>query len=592
MSATGNPPAPIDAGSGSTPDHVAPLLAIVRNHAAQRGSDGAIWSKRHGIWASLSWSQLLARVNAVSAGLRAAGVAPAQPVGLLAENVVEWAIADLAIQDVGARSVAVCPREPGAAELLAEQGVRIAFCGAQEHVDALLEASVAGTFARLEVFDATGLDGYEDERLCPLGDFERWDAAEDAPQSSSGLDEVACVSFSAGRDGAPGPVAHDARTVVELGRMAANWLELGPTDRIVSVLPLALPAVRTLDLYAPLIAGARIHFPESAASVPGDLAEVAPTIVVLPPRGFDLLHNSSTLAAARSSRLKRRAYEVAMTRLQGGDLTPDRQRRRLAHLLVGRWVVRRLGLRHARRLVCVGDGPGQTALRYFASLGLPVTLVHGPAEAGGLLFADATLEAADLGGVPLPSCDARVDDDGVLAVRGPAMDGWWRTGQLARAQDDGRIVVLGMPEHLLTGVDGAPVSPAAVERVLVDSQYIANALAVEVDGKIAAVVELDFEPTALWAARARLPIATFGALAGLPATQSLIASEINARNARLPPAARVGFALVLQRRLSHELGELTPELAIRRHVVTERFADALKHTEQLIPVSRDGAESR
>ena len=100
----------------------------------------ALRSKRHGLWKTVTYGELRARVAAFAGGLHALGVAPGDPVALVAENSPEWVVADLAIQWLGATSVALAPQTPHDAvvRVLGRSGAAVVICGDQEHVDTVL----------------------------------------------------------------------------------------------------------------------------------------------------------------------------------------------------------------------------------------------------------------------------------------------------------------------------------------------------------------------------------------------------------------------------------------------------------------------
>src|SRR4051812_35357990 len=81
------------------------LVALHRWQAERLGPRIALRHKRHGLYHDLSWSAYREQVLACAAALVDAGIAPGDRVGLLAENRVEWLIADMAIMAAGAINV-------------------------------------------------------------------------------------------------------------------------------------------------------------------------------------------------------------------------------------------------------------------------------------------------------------------------------------------------------------------------------------------------------------------------------------------------------------------------------------------------------
>ena len=114
-----------------------------------------------------------------------------------------------------------------------------------------------------------------------------------------------------------------------------------------------------------------------------------------------------------------------------------------------------------------------------------VRVFYGSTEAGNV----ASLEHADIRrkpgscGVPSPSSDVRIADNGELCVRGPLLfdgyfgdpeataaalvDGWYRTGDLAETDESGYLTIVGRAGDLIRS-GGESVAPSEVEAVLAD----------------------------------------------------------------------------------------------------------------------------
>jgi long-chain acyl-CoA synthetase len=90
-----------------------------------------------GIWKSRSWSDLLVEVAAAGNALRVLGVRENDVVALVASNRPEWIIADLAIQGLGARTLAIHPDFSPAtvSRLVREENAIVAIVSDEEQYD-------------------------------------------------------------------------------------------------------------------------------------------------------------------------------------------------------------------------------------------------------------------------------------------------------------------------------------------------------------------------------------------------------------------------------------------------------------------------
>jgi long-chain acyl-CoA synthetase len=549
------------------------IPALLAEHARARPDAVALLSKRRGIWRATTWPELLERTCRAAAGLEQLGVAPGAAVGLVGENTPEWIVADLAVQALGARSVALPPQTsaPAIVRALAEARAEAVVCGDQEQVDLVVEAGAELPAVRaIVVVNPMGTTDYDDPRLRAFAELE---AAEpiDADRLWHALgDGAATTLFSAGAHGDPRPAELSGSVLAQAALATAEWLELRAGDRVMCALPLATPAARIVDLYAPIVAGAQIAVPESPATTPSDLLEATPTVLCLSPRALELLRIASEGRAHESARLRRRVYDLGMRRLgarldrsdTARTVAGSARRRGLAHLLVGRWVAAKLGLRRTRRVVVTGGPVATRDLRFFWSLGVPTLGTYGPPEAGGLALAHASLDDAGTTGRPLPGATARILDDGTLAVARASLEA--HTGDVGEVAGNGALVVAGRRDDALP--DGT--LPQPIEAELCESPYIRRAVVTTgAGGDAVALVEVDPEVTARWAAERRLAFSTYGSLVALPEVSDLVAVEL--------AAARVSRFVVLPRQLSVARGELTPLLTVRRAAVAEAFAAEL-----------------
>jgi long-chain acyl-CoA synthetase len=531
----------------------------------------ALRSKRHGLWKTVTYGELRARVSAFAGGLRALGVSPGDPVALVAENSPEWVVADLAIQWLGATSVALAPQTPHdvVARVIARSGAAVVICGDQEHVDTVLEAGEElGGVTSVVVLNRTGLARYDDARLKALDEV-AGSAAD--PQAGD------VVFFSAGTGADPRPVTHTSADVATVAENVVAWLGLTSSDRGLCVLSLALPAARVVDLYAPLAAGAQICIPESPATVLDDLAEVQPSVLCASPRALELLRKASERRAHEASRLRRRVYDWALGKLASRldrreaarTVEGARGGRGPAWWLVGSFVAGKLGVRRLRRVVVTGGPVAARDARFFWSLGLPVLETYGQAETAGPVFAQGSLDDAGTVGRALPGVEWRIEPDGVLAVRNPAVD-WHQTGDLAEDAGDGRVRVRGRREDVVRAGD-EEVIVAGLEAALCDSAFIRRSVVAPIkDEGLTAIVEVDHDEAARWAAEREIHFSTYGSLVARPEIHDLISDEVAAANERIGQRTAIADFIVLQQQLSVAAGELTSGLSVRRRTVIER----------------------
>jgi O-succinylbenzoic acid--CoA ligase len=139
----------------------------------------------------------------------------------------------------------------------------------------------------------------------------------------------------------------------------------------------------------------------------------------------------------------------------------------------------------ALRCLLLGGAPGPQALVDRAlEAGAPVTLTYGLTEAASQVATMSPGEGSRKPGSvgpPILTTEIRIADDGVICVGGPSVapgevddDGWMRTSDIGRLDDEGYLYVLGRADDVIV-TGGENVSPEEVERALLEHPGVSDA---------------------------------------------------------------------------------------------------------------------
>jgi fatty-acyl-CoA synthase len=134
----------------------------------------------------------------------------------------------------------------------------------------------------------------------------------------------------------------------------------------------------------------------------------------------------------------------------------------------------------------------ESLIRAFHSRGVPVGQIYGATETAPIatvLLKEDAVRKVGSAGKPAPHCEVKLVD-GEIWVRGPAVmrgywpddsgltaDGWFRTGDLARIDEDGYYWIVGRSKEVIIS-GGENIHPAELENVLADCAHIAEAAVV------------------------------------------------------------------------------------------------------------------
>ncbi len=600
------------------------LPGLLAARAARTPRGVALRQKRLGIWQEMSWQEYHARVRAVAAELAGGGLRPGDVVALVGGHRPQWLQAELGVQAAGA---AVAPLDEHLvpaplADLLARSGARFAVVEGQAQVDALLQVrDRLPALERVYYWDRRGMRAYRYPWLHPLRALATdttlfangaragttapapgplhgaADAGEAAPSEADASPvppspgDVAAVIFTPGLGGHPRAVRLTHATLIAAARAVIEAEGLDAHAEFLAFAPNGWIGERAFATAAALVAGYTVNLPEEPETVPENIQEIGPRLLVAPPLAWGRFAAVAQGRALASGRLRRALFRWAVAvgarrseRRQAGQPVEwgVRLQAWLAEWLVCRPVRDHLGLLRVRRAYSAGAVLPAETERFFHAVGVPLRQLYTLTAAGG-----AVAVQDGRGWRPLPGVELRVAADGELCVRVPwpagtyageeeptlAADGWLHTGDAARLEPDGAVVLVDRLAHLARLADGTAVAPAQIEGRLTASPYLRHALAVA-DGRpyVAALVVLDRPAVSAWAEQQGLTVTAYADLARHPQVQELVRAAVQAANTGLPPALQVRRVAVLDRELSAEEGELTPLGVARRSAVLARWA--------------------
>jgi long-subunit acyl-CoA synthetase (AMP-forming) len=185
----------------------------------------------------------------------------------------------------------------------------------------------------------------------------------------------------------------------------------------------------------------------------------------------------------------------------------------------------------------------------------------------------------------------RLAEDGELLVRGPGVmrgyrndpektaeaidaDGWMHTGDIGAIDDDGYVRIVDRKKELIINTAGKNMSPANIEnKIRAASGLIGPAIAIgDRRPYNTALITLDVEGAAAFAAAHGLADASMAAVAASPAGRAEVQAAVERANARLSRVERIKKFSVLPAAWLADSDELTPTLKLKRRVITEKYA--------------------
>ena len=562
-------------------------------------------------WEATSWSAYAADVRRAGAALAALGVEAGTPVCILGANRPEWVIFDVGAMAAGAVPAGIyTTSSPGECEyilnhseapvLLVENAAQWdKVCSVRDRLPHLRHmVTMKGTapiddpmFLSWDEFLAKG-DGAE------AGLAERLDGLR--------MDTVATFIYTSGTTGRPKAVMLTQENLTWTSAQAAELVGAGPSDRVLSYLPLSHIAEQMFTIHIPAVCGTAVYYAESIDRLLENLQEVRPTLFFGVPRVWEKFHAGVTAKLAEATGAKAKLAQKAMAvgrhvtdrrnRGLGAALTKEAQYRLFDKLVYSK-VKSALGLDQVR-LAASGAAPvAKEILEFFAGLGLPIYEVYGQSEDNGpTSFNVPGRTRFGTVGPAYPGVEIKIAEDGEILVRGRNVfagyykdpeataetlhDGWLHSGDLGEMDDEGFLTITGRKKDILITAGGKNVAPKLLEGGLKSHPLISEAVVVG-DGRrfLSVLITLDPEAVASFMSERGLT----GPPESNPAVVSEIQSALDGVNAEFARVEQVKKFTILPRELSIAEGELTPTLKVKRNVVNEHFASEIEAMYQASP---------
>ncbi|GAA1146149.1 AMP-dependent synthetase/ligase [Nesterenkonia lutea] len=555
-----------------------------------------------GGWVDVSITSFVDQVRGVAKGLIALGIEPEDRVAVMAPTSYSWAVVDQAIWFAGAISVPVyetsSPHQVNA--LLKEADVKLALAGSPKLQDCLRTA-------------AAKLDGARPSTL-PIGELRQLDdltaAGEkisdeqlEAARSRATLDDVATLVYTSGTTGEPKGARITHRNLAEGAANILPFAEeiLGKDEsRTLLFLPLAHVLARAVQLMC-LHRGVQVAHSSDPAALLDDLASFRPIWLLAVPRVFEKVYAGASARARAEGRGKifetaretaiaySKAVQDADTGAGPGPSVRLRARRAVFAKLVYAKLHARLG-GSVRYMICGASALNSEIAHFFTGIGLPVQEGYGLTESTApiTLNIPGTTRIGTVG-IPVPGNTVRIAEDGEVLLKGPVVfdgyhgdaaataesftaDGFFRTGDLGRLDEDGFLTLTGRKKDIIVTAGGKNVYPLALEEVIRTNPLVAQVVVIG-DNRpyVAALITLDADAVADWCRTNGHRQLSLIDAAKHPKVRQEIGLSVEAANRRVSRAESIRKFELLDVELSEYSGHMTASMKLQRHKVLADF---------------------
>lgn len=564
--------------------------------------------KIDGAWKPIKTEQFLAAVNALSKGLIALGVKPNEKVGLIADSSVEWHIVDFAIQQIGGVTVAIYPNITDADYQFIFNDAEIKLCivsnkslynrimGLQDSIYTLKYVFCMEKVEGIRHWDEINALGTEvsDEQLSLLRDQVK-------------AEDLATLIYTSGTTGKPKGVMLTHRNIMANVEAAREITPCQAYDRSLTFLP-PCHAYERMVIYTYLYIGITTHIAESLDKIGQNIKEVQPHIMTAVPRILEKVYEKIMKAGLDLSGTKRKIFDWAVRVAEEYDPNPENRsflyniKLSIAKKLVlDKWYE---ALGGHLKTVASGSASLQAKLaRVLLAAGVPLFEGYGMTEASPLISVNHYLKGTRVGtvGLPVKYVEIKLAEDGEILVKGPnvmqgyyknkeetdktIIDGWLHTGDIGVWEEQRFLKIIDRKKEMFKISGGKYVIPQPIEKKLLESNYIEQAMVIGDGQKFAsAYIVPNYAHLIDWS-KTEAP-----EIRDLPKEQFLkqekivrkINKEVQLANKHFGNWEQIKKPIILSNEFTIEDGELTPTLKMKRKVILEKYKrefEALYHTE-------------
>jgi long-chain acyl-CoA synthetase len=409
--------------------------------------------------------------------------------------------------------------------------------------------------------------------------------------------DLATLIYTSGTTGEPKGVALTHANIAANQNFAPAGFVFGPTDALISFLPLSHVTARALD-YVMYTNGVQVAYCSKFDKLPDAMREIRPTVFVGVPRVFEKIHQEVERQAALSPTKKRiLAWAVKVGAAHREEVYDGRRPASLLWKLADKLAyskVREAFGGRVRVFVAGGAPLGIDTASWFASVGIALYEGYGMTETSPLIALNNPVKhRIGTVGALMQNIEVKLADDFELLVRGPSVfsgywekpaanaecfdeDGWFRTGDIAHLDGDGFLTITDRKKELLKTSGGKLVAPQPIENKLKISALVAEAALVGDKHKfISVLISPNFKALEEWAKRNGVQANSRAELVADSRVIALFAEIVREANSSLANFESMKRFSLVPEEWSLETGELTSSMKLMRRVITARYAGVI-----------------
>ncbi|MBF0121290.1 MAG: long-chain fatty acid--CoA ligase [Desulfobacterales bacterium] len=588
------------------------VAGIFQKQVKKLGNKGCVAYKREGKYEDISWNRMNEMIRGLGSFLISQGIQPGDKVGLFSPNRYEWWVSDQAILSIGAVNVPIYATNSAdeAKYVLDHSESKACLVGNPEHLEKVLQ--VRDSLPNLKfivVFDSINEEisnVFTYEQALEQGKTQNNTTEFEARLSSIKPSDLATLIYTSGTTGPPKGVMLSHNNFLSNVNQVINEIKdyFSDDDVFLSFCPLSHSLERTAGYYIPMSLGAKVAFAESFQTVPDNLKEVRPSIIISVPRLYEKIHAGILAKVAGAPFLKKLLFNwsvsvaaenlpyVCNNKPRGGIFSLQYA---IADTLIFSKLKEALGMDKMKFAISGGGPLSKSDAEFFLGMGIKVLEGFGLTETTPVTNANRPwLIKPGTVGAAVKDTTIKISDIGEVLIKGPQVmmgyyrnedatkevfteDGFFKTGDLGSIDEDGYLIITGRIKEIIITAGGKNISPQNIENAIKTSKYVEQ-IAIIGDRRkfLSALIVPAFPELKAWAEQQGIVYKDLEELTQNEKVIKLYASEIDENTKQFSRVEGIKKFKLLSNEWQQQTGELTPTLKLKRRIVEQKYAKEIE----------------
>lgn len=433
-----------------------------------------------------TYSELNEYIMKFGSSLQKLGLKPRDHIAVVGENRVQWAIAFLTAMMFDFVVVPV-DKNLTHSDILniihESDSIALVFSGSLAD---LIKAK-RNVFGKIKFYIGMDLEKKENDFYSMIEMIKNESIVQTKPPKIN-VDDVAEIIYTSGSLGRAKGVMLSQKNIASNLMAMRKMIVIYPEDRFIGVLPIHHTYQCTCGLLCPLYSGSSVHFARSLKTIPEDLVNSKPTVLLGAPLLYNKMYNKimKTISAKKTTSV---LFNVMMNLSR---ITQSIGLKNSKKLIFGK-VHKTLG-GSMRLLIAGGAAPDPKVSKFFRDIGFNIIQGYGLTETSPILTLNRIeYSKDDAAGLPLPGVEIKIyqpDKKGVGEIYTKGLNNmlgyyknqsatsdtfeneWFKTGDLGYFDEDGFLFICGRKKSVIIANNGENVYPEEIEDLLNRNQCV------------------------------------------------------------------------------------------------------------------------